>query len=345
MATVRMAASTFVAELEAALKRKDGYIMGSKGQNPKKWATNSWWFTQYSGKQREKALYWREHAARVWDCNGMAEGIYEDFSGKDINSKARYNFANWCDPRGTGLIPAKYRVPGAAVFWGDTASSIHHVAYLFKPVTEGNPSGDWYIIEARGVNYGVVKTKLNERRPNYWGLMTKYFDYTEEERKKDPEPVYNLGDRALKEGMTGDDVKMLQEALNSIGYELAMDGIFGQATVEAVFDFKSSQNIKTSAGVVNATYGTKAHAALMKVINDSEDPQPDAPVKPRTVLVYAPGSWNVRKGPGTSYGIVTIVKQGASFAYVSTADNGWMQVEINGGYGWISPKCAEVTDG
>ena len=34
MAIKKMPIATFVAELEAALKRKDGYIMGSKGQNP-----------------------------------------------------------------------------------------------------------------------------------------------------------------------------------------------------------------------------------------------------------------------------------------------------------------------
>ena len=87
----RMPIGQFVTELEAALNRKDGYIMGSRGQNPKKWSKDSWWFTQYSGSQKVKALYWREHAARVWDCNGLAEGIYEDFSGVNINTKARFN--------------------------------------------------------------------------------------------------------------------------------------------------------------------------------------------------------------------------------------------------------------
>ncbi len=186
MAISRMAASAFVKELEAALKRKDGYIMGSKGQDPKKWAVSSWWFTQYSGRQREKALYWREHASRVWDCAGMAEGLYKDFSGKDVNTKARYIYANWCSVKGTGMIPKEYRVPGAAVFWGNTAGDIHHIAYLYKPVKESEPNGDFWLIEARGVLYGVVKTKLSERRPNYWGWMDKYFDYSEYE-KKEPE--------------------------------------------------------------------------------------------------------------------------------------------------------------
>jgi len=341
---MRLTASKFVAGLEAALKRKDGYIMGSTGQDPKKWAVNSWWFTQYSGSQRTKALYWREHAARVWDCNGMAEGLYKDFSGKDVNSKARYNYANWCDTKGAGMIPAKYRMPGAAVFWGNTASTIHHVAYLYKPVKEGDWSGDWYIIEARGVMYGVVKTVLSQRRPNYWGLMEKYFDYSEYQSKA-PEvdqPELVLGARALKKGMSGADVKLLQETLNSIGYELTADGIYGEETAKAVYDFKKANDVKNSSGEINDVYGVKAHEALMKAVNDAEEEQPDAPIKPKTAIVYAAGTWNVRTGPGTNYGIVTVVRKDTTLPYVSTADNGWIQVEVNGGYGWLSPKCAEV---
>ena len=190
MSITKMPAAEFVAELKAALSRKDGYIMGATGQNPQKWSASSWWFTQYSGSQKTKALYWREHAARVWDCNGLAEGIYKDYTGTDINTKARYNYSQWCDPKGSGLIPAEYRVPGAAVFWGEKASTITHVAYLVEPVDPDHPEADWKLIEARGVNYGVVETKLLARKPQYWGLMTKYFDYsgTPVPEKPDPEP-------------------------------------------------------------------------------------------------------------------------------------------------------------
>ena len=338
----RLTAKAFVYGLESAWKRKDGYIMSSQGQDPKKWPKDSWWFTQYSGKQREKALYWREHAARVWDCNGLSEGLYKDFSGKDINTKARYNFANWCTTKGTGMIPERYRIPGAAVFWGDSASSIHHVAYLYKPTEDGK---DWYLIEARGVMYGVVRTKLSERKPNFWGLMEKYFDYSEYLNKK-PEGdtnVYTLGSRALKKGMSGEDVKQLQELLKQLGYDLEVDGVYGDKTAEAVYHFKKAHDVRNSSGEVNDVYGVKAHAALMQAIADDEEPVPETPVKQKSVIVYAAGSWNVRKGPGTNYGIVTVVKEGAAFPYISTADNGWIQVEINGGTGWLSPKCAEVT--
>ena len=212
----RVAISTFVAELAAALNRHDGYIMGAYGQNPRtgyldlsitkcksSWEPNGYYYTQYSGKQRDKALYWRAHATRVWDCNGMAEGIYEIHTGTCIDSKARYNYAQWCSPKGSGMIPAQYRVPGAAVFWSDSgASSIHHVAYLWKPVNDGHPDGDWLIIEARGVMYGVVSGKLYSRKPNFWGLMAKYYDYDNAEATP-AEPAR----RILRNGCEGEDVK------------------------------------------------------------------------------------------------------------------------------------------
>lgn len=183
MADKKMPISLFVAELEAALNRKDGYIMGAKGQDPKR--LNDWFFEQYADrdeyteKQEAKALYWKEHAQRVWDCNGLPEGIYQDYTGVNINTKARYNYAQWCEPKGTGIIPPEYRVPGAAVFTGSKASSIPHVMFLYKPVEADKPEGDWHLIEARGVLYGVVKTRLLSRKPTFWGLMTKYFDYSE----------------------------------------------------------------------------------------------------------------------------------------------------------------------
>ena len=167
MSIKRMPISLFVNELEAAWKRKDGYIMGAKGQDPKKWSTSSWWFTQYTGKQRTKALYWREKASRVWDCNGLAEGIYEDYTGVNINTYARTNYSNWCGTKGSGKIPKNRRVPGAAVFiYSSSAGYITHVGYLYQPVKKSDPTGDWYVIEARGVMYGVVRTKLSERSWN-----------------------------------------------------------------------------------------------------------------------------------------------------------------------------------
>ncbi len=171
----KVSAKAFAAFLEERAAKKDGYIMGATGQNPAR--LSSWWFSQYSGKQREKALYWRAHAERVWDCNGLAEGYYADQTGKSINVRARDNYAAWCGAKGSGLIPAARRVPGAAVFWGASAAKITHVAFLTRPVDEARPGGDWHMVEARGVLYGVVATRLNARKPAWWGWMDRYFEY------------------------------------------------------------------------------------------------------------------------------------------------------------------------
>lgn len=274
MAEKKMPINLFVQELEAALERKDGYIMGARGQDPKK--LNSWYFEQYADrsdyteKQEKKALYWREHAERVWDCNGLPEGIYQDYTGKNINTKARYNYMEWCEPKGEGMIPPEYRVPGAAVFTGDKPSKIPHVMYLYKPVEAGKPEGDWYLIEARGVLYGVVKTKLSSRKPTFWGHMTKYFDYgSEAEAAPKPEAKpeveaekkYVLGDRLLKNtapDTKGDDVRELQTRLNALGYSCGtVDGLFGSNTEKGVRAFQKAAGIE-----VDGEFGPESLKAL-----------------------------------------------------------------------------------
>lgn len=331
----------FVLEIEKAYKRGDGYIMGATGQNPRKWATTSWWFTQYNddSSAKAKALYWRENAERVWDCNGLAEGIYKDFSGVDINTKARYNYANWCSPKGTGMIPEKMRVPGAAVFWGDTAGSITHVAYLYKPVKIDNPTGDWYLIEAAGVKKGVVMTKLLTRKPRYWGYMTKYFDYSNYSAYDwtVEEPVIKLGDRTLKQGCEGDDVKEMQEMLLELGYDLGKwgaDGDFGDCTEIALNKFKKSKKLPQN-GELNADelkILLEAYTALEK------------PVTNPTLVLVDGGSVYVRTAPSTATGkVLGLVHRGDKLPYAGCTDeNGWNKVKYNEKDAWISGKYSKL---
>ena len=244
----------FVAFLEECAARKDGYIMGTLGQDPKK--LSSWYYDQYTGSQRTKALYWRENAKRVWDCQGLVEGYINDMTGSNINLRARNNYALWCDPKGVGTIPAKYRVPGAAVFiYSKSAGAITHVGYLVRPVKAGKPEGDWYVVEARGVMYGVVVTKLNSRGWNRWGLMTQYFDYD----VAPPEGVKPV----LRKGDKGAAVKELQRALMTwSGFALpkyGMDGDFGSETRDWVKKFQRDKKI-TVDGVVGPQTWSKLDA-------------------------------------------------------------------------------------
>lgn len=328
MATAKlMPIKKFVDELTAAYNRKDGYIMGSTGQDPKKWAVNSWWFTQYDGnaKQKEKALYWRAHAARVWDCNGLAEGLYKDYSGVDINTKARYNYQNWCEPKGAGMIPVKYRVPGAAVFWGDDnkPSTIHHVGYLVAPVSASKPEGDWYIIEARGVMYGVVKTKLESRKPNFWGWMTKYFDYSSE-AKEELKP-------SESEGSSSTEIKSYI-AVTHGNYYVRADANKNSAALTIVHDgdkvlYLGVQKDGWYQVNVKGKIGWLSHKAGSIIsVEDSK------------TLTVKTGSWYVRKEPNGKSTALGVVKGGTVLNTTGDNQNGWYSVLYNGQFGWISGK-------
>ena len=350
----RMPTKLFVKELVAALSRGDGYIMGSYGQNPRtgyldlsktdvksSWKENGWYYTQYSGSQRTQALKWRKKCTRVWDCAGMAEGIYEIYSGTCVNTKARHIYANWCSVKGSGMIPAKKRVPGAAVFWSNNgASSIHHVGYLWKPVQDGHPEGDWYIIEARGVMYGVVKAKLLSRKPNYWGYMDKYYDYSDSATGGDvPEVIETptLGSRVLKNGSEGDDVKQMQAGLIRLGYDLGRwgaDGDFGDQTEMAVKQFQKDHGLEAS-GRFDAKALTAFESALVAL---------DAPVEnPGTVKIEG-GNCYIRAASNTSGKDLGVAHRGDTYPYAGeTAENGWLKIVYKDGTAWVSGKYGRLT--
>ena len=335
--------SGFVDFIGQQYKEKAGYILASYGQNPRTgyldlsitkckpaWEPNGWYYTQYSGKQREKALYWRDHAKRVFDCQGLSEGYYQITTGDCVDTQARYNYANWCSPKGDGVIPAKYRVPGAAVFWGSTASNIHHVGYLYKPVNASKPDGDWYIIEARGVMYGVVMTRLYERKPNFWGWMSKYFEYGEDTGISGTN--LHLGMRTLRNGCSGFDVKELQTDLIRLGYSCGRwgaDGDFGDATEIAVRAFQKDEGLE-----VDGIAGPKTIEALEKALVEQDKPV----VNPQYVRIEG-GNCYVRSEPNTDGKILGVAKRNEEFLYQGQqSDEGWLLIEYQNKNGWVSGK-------
>lgn len=335
MAIKRMPIGLFMTELRAAHARKDGYIMGAKGQKAKE--LSSWYYNQYkdrnnySKKQEEKAFYWRENAERVWDCNGLAEGIYEMWSGVNINTRARYNYSGWCGQKGTGMIPAELRVEGAAVFHGRKASSISHVMYLDEPVDPNNPRGDWYLIEARGVLYGVVRTRLYDRNPDFWGIMDKYFDYDDADYvPAEPE----LGERILKNGMTGGDVKELQEALISLGYNCGSwgaDGEYGDHTEIAVRNFQTEHGCKA-----DGEYGPITHTAMLKALEADKNAAADA----KRVQIIGGNCW-IRSEPNAGGEKQGVAVESSVHEYAGeTAANGWLKIDK----GWVSGKYGKLVD-
>lgn len=250
---------------------KCGYLMGAVGQKAATLTEKSWLVRQYADNaaQYAKAKYWLKHAPRVYDCQGLADHYVSKMTGRKVNVYARNNYASWCGVKGAGEIPAEYRVPGAAVFvYSPGAGRITHVGYLERPVKNARPEDDWYVIEARGVMYGVVRTRLSQRTWNRWGLMDRYFDYSDALERYHSKKEYAFGERTLKEGAGGADVAILQQALMLLGYDLGAggaDGVFGAATTRAVNEFKANHDLET-----DGKAGSKVYRLIAQLLPEGE---------------------------------------------------------------------------
>ena len=123
---------------------------------------------------------------------------------------------------------------------------------------------------------------------------------------------------------TGATVKKIQEMLQSLGYNITADGIFGLKTYAAVRDFQAKNKL-TADGIV----GPKTLAVLEKATSDSNNSY--------QVRITA-NLLNVRSDAGTNNPIVGRVKKGSTHTILQTKDN-WGR--INNPSGWISLEYTE----
>ncbi|MDF2568903.1 MAG: spore cortex-lytic enzyme [Sporomusa sp.] len=64
-----------------------------------------------------------------------------------------------------------------------------------------------------------------------------------------------LGDQTLKPDMEGQDVREMQFKLNELGYgDIAVDGVFGETTKQAVIEFQNAKNIENDGIVGQETF-------------------------------------------------------------------------------------------
>ena len=207
--------------------------------------------------------------------------------------------------------------------------------------------GGGIVREWRGFDYGRVDTKLKDRRWTHWYEIP-FVDYSGQTAKqpevKEPVSVGTLGSRLLKKGRTGDDVKMLQELLMELGYELpkyGADGDYGNETEAAVMEFQGDNGL-----TADGKYGEKSHEVMMDILaeREAQEDEDDEDEVPVTQYIEVTGNTvNIRKGSGTTFEILTCVRLGAKLALVATAANGWHAVKLpDGREGWIGPKYSKV---
>lgn len=147
--------------------------------------------------------------------------------------------------------------------------------------------------------------------------------------------AYKLGDRILKNGMTGDDVKELQTMLISLDYDCGIwgaDGEFGDATEQAVEQFQYAHGC-----AVDGEVGPETLAALEKAMEAAE-----APVKDARYVQIVNGNCYVRSAPNTESRKLGVVHRGDILDYQGEQSaDGWNLVEFDGKNGWVSGKYSE----
>ncbi len=150
--------------------------------------------------------------------------------------------------------------------------------------------------------------------------------------------VYKLGERILKNGMTGDDVKELQTMLISLGYDCGVWGAVGEfsdTTEQAVERFQTAHGC-----LVDGEVGPETLAALEKALEEAE-----APVKDARYVQIVNGNCYVRTAPNTDGKKLGVAHRGDILDYqgVQSAD-GWHLVVYNGQNGWVSGKYSEPVE-
>lgn len=130
-----------------------GYVMGGDGRT----ATDDYIRARAKSSYGDKwESYYEDYKKwighRVYDCNSLSEVFYKEQTGISIDTKARYNFADWCSRKsGTKkdlTLAGLPQLPGVALFSGPSAAGITHVGYLWKKT--GSGPLDWQVLEARG---------------------------------------------------------------------------------------------------------------------------------------------------------------------------------------------------
>ena len=162
------------------------------------------------------------------DCQGLLDAYLTYVQGEKTDVNADYNYRKWCTGKGKiSEVERPYEL-GEAVFIANSRGKMSHVGWICGLDSDGEP----LVVEARGLNYGVVVTRLEDRAWTHRGLMTKKFDYKEEQPMATKFEV-------IKPMLKGDGVKAMQNALNVNGYTddngdaLVEDGKWGSKSQAA----------------------------------------------------------------------------------------------------------------
>lgn len=167
------------------------------------------------------------------DCQGLLDAYLTHVIGEKTDINANMNYINWCTDKGKISEINRPFVIGEAVFEEKRNEKgqlyKNHIGWVCGFASDGVP----LVVEARGIAYGVVITRMDKRSWDYRGLMTKKFDYT----PKEDDTMIPFEVR--KPMLRGEAYKKMQIALNAAGRKdgngnaLEEDGVWGNKSQQA----------------------------------------------------------------------------------------------------------------
>jgi cell wall-associated NlpC family hydrolase len=169
---------------------------------------------------------------KAFDCSELVQWSAAR-AGIKITDGAR-NQRDACRKANT-LIPVEegLRTRGALLFRIDETGEHNHVAISL---------GNGQTMEAKGKKYGVNVFPANDRKWTHAGIVPG-FRYPRGGSPPPPAPA-GPGDRVLKRGMRGEDVRWLQRRLQMYSFDPGTaDGVMGKRTDGAVRAFQTARGL------------------------------------------------------------------------------------------------------
>ena len=151
---------------------------------------------------------------------------------------------------------------------------------------------------------------------------------------------YALGDRVLRYGCEGQDVKLLQEMLLKLGYDLGSwgcDGDFGDCTELALEAFQKDTKIE-----VDGECGSETLKALEKTVEALGGKGCNGDSCPINVMISG-GNCYVRTSPSTDGTKLGVAYKGDELPFAGeVSDGGWLSVLYKDQMAWVSGKYSKI---
>jgi peptidoglycan hydrolase-like protein with peptidoglycan-binding domain len=191
-------------------------------------------------------------------------------------------------------------------------------------------------IEMRGFDYDCQRRKVKDGPWTKWGMLPDSMISYDDKPKPEPEPV---GDRDLKNGDEGPDVKQLQENLIELGFDCGpygADGEFGDCTEMAVEAFQRAYGLPET-----GVYDAETRAKMDEVLDEQDEPVEE----PRWVEIVG-GDCYVRTAPNkTNSKKLGVAHRGDKYPYQGeTTDDGWNLIMYKNQNAWVSGKYSRLVE-